>query len=167
MAIKNCNSLSLHFLAAAAAFILVAAGKGADAVLPPRDLCKDTDYQPLCRSVLKGITSPEQATQAFINATIHETALAKDVVKRLGKSKELDTCHDSFVYAISSLKNALRNLNEHDRLALNTNLNAAVTNYAACDDVYAELGQISPFANNTKTLRHMTSNCIALAILVD
>lgn len=167
MAIKN--SLSLIFVAAAVAAAFILLGEKANAITPgpARDLCKETDYQQLCRAAVKGITNPEMATEAAISAVIAETVSAKEVTKRLGTSRELDTCHDSLGYAIVSLRTAQKNVKEHDRVSLDKNLGAAVSDFASCDDAFAEIGRPSPLANNTRTLRHMTSNCMALATWLD
>ncbi|KAL5759877.1 hypothetical protein ACOSP7_018382 [Xanthoceras sorbifolium] len=148
MDIKHKTSLEVVFLAAAATATLFLGHAALQYSHSGGDLCQNTDYKSLCRSVVRGITNPAQATEVAIKALISETI-------------------QEFEDSIDNLNTALKYLViNHDKDALNSYLSAAVTGYVTCDDTYADSGKASPLAQNTTLLGQMGSNCLALAIQI-
>ncbi|KAK3223406.1 hypothetical protein Dsin_010431 [Dipteronia sinensis] len=156
---KHCMSLSLAFLAVAATVLLQAGNAAATAA----DLCKETDFQELCKSVIKGTTDPTKATGLAIKALIVETQHVQEAAKKLGNSQELDVCNEVIDDAIDNLNGALQFLVSNDKGSLNNYLSAVLTDFVTCDDAYEESGKTSPLAKTTETAKNMASNCLALA----
>ncbi|XP_022775592.1 uncharacterized protein LOC111317430 [Durio zibethinus] len=159
MAIKHLSPFSLVFLATAT-FLL--AGQTAARILDG-DLCRKTDYPPLCKRAVKGsVSDPKLATELAVKALIDQTMGAKALAAKLGKSPKLDNCLTSYDDAIDNLKKSLDNINHKDPGSLMSNLSAVVADYETCDDAFAEAGQRSPLAATNKKSSHMASNCLAL-----
>ncbi|KAK2636540.1 hypothetical protein Ddye_031332 [Dipteronia dyeriana] len=122
---KHCMSLSLAFLAVAATVLLLAGNAAATAV----DLCKEADFQGLCKSVIKGATDPKKATGLAIKALIVETEHVQEAAKKLGKSQELDVCKEVIDDVIDNLNGALQFLKSNDKGSLNSYLSAVLTDF--------------------------------------
>lgn len=159
MAIKHCGSFLLAFLAPSI-ILLASQAKAND------DLCNVTDYKPLCRAAVKGITNPPAAIEAAINQAILETQHAKVLAGRQGKNQNTDVCNEEYDDAINNLQKSIKNLKDNDEGALNSNLSAAINDYVTCGDAYEEGGEVSPLADVNKTLQEMVDNCLSLVTLI-
>lgn len=131
------------------------------------DLCQETDYEPLCRSIIGNTTNPVDATEVSIKSLISETTQVKEQAQKTGnESPELDVCYEEFGDAIDELNEALKYLVNRDKDTISNYLSAAVTDYVTCDDAYADSNKISPLAQNTTLLTQMATNCLSLAIQI-
>ncbi|KAG6713989.1 hypothetical protein I3842_05G181000 [Carya illinoinensis] len=159
MAIKHCMiSFSLVFLATVT---ILLAGQAC-----AKNLCDKADYQPLCLSVIKGQTDAYSALESAITVLISQSHRAKSSAGKQGDSENLDVCKESFDDAISNLEKSLNNLKSHDMAGLNINLSAALTDFATCDDTFAESSETNPIGKTDTLLSHMASNCLYLSSLI-
>ncbi|KAL5759875.1 hypothetical protein ACOSQ2_018713 [Xanthoceras sorbifolium] len=154
--IKHCMPLSLAVLAVAT--LLQLAGNAAAV-----DLCKGSDFKDRCRSDIKGATDPTKATELAIKAMLMETTRVREAAKKIGKSQELDVCHEQIDDVFYNLNGALEFLQNQDKGSLNIYLSAVLTDFMTCDDAYEEIGEKSPFAKIAQTAKEMASNCLELA----
>lgn len=159
MAIKH-FSFSLVFLATAT-ILLFGQSYGLRV-----NLCRRADYRALCYSVVKGLRNPNVATAAAIHRMISDTAGARKLAARLGRSDDLDVCKESYGDAVSNLKTCLVNLRRHDKASLKINLSAALSAYQDCNDALVDFGKYSRLSKTNTVLRRMASNGLYLASLI-
>ncbi|GAV80041.1 PMEI domain-containing protein, partial [Cephalotus follicularis] len=160
---KHYPSFSLVFLAVS---VTLLAHQATARVGGIHDLCRNTDYQQLCREVIRGANKPSRATENAILSLITETNKATVLASKFGQNQYIDACKGLYSDAIDSLKTSLDSLKTKDKGTLNSNLSAALTYYGTCDDTYAEAGQNSPLAATNKHLAQMADNSLALASLI-
>ncbi|KAB1202710.1 hypothetical protein CJ030_MR7G024230 [Morella rubra] len=165
MAMKHYTSFSLVFLATITGLLAGGADAGEHSD-NTKDLCHRADFQPLCRSVVKGLNEPHAALESAINQLISHSHRAKGLAGRHGKSQNVDVCKENFDDAIFNLKTSLKNLKTRDLDSLNTNLSAALSDYVTCDDAFTESSQNNPIGDTDTLLRHMASNCLYLSSLL-
>ncbi|KAF2299602.1 hypothetical protein GH714_038391 [Hevea brasiliensis] len=142
--IKHQCSFPLVFLATAT--LLLAGQATATATATVSDLCAATEYKPLCRATLKGITDPNAAIEASINQVILKSKHAYFRSRTMGNDETTEICKEMYDDAITDLENSLKALKAKDKGTLDSNLSAAISYYSSCDDSYAEMGQESPFS---------------------
>ncbi|KDP26631.1 hypothetical protein JCGZ_17789 [Jatropha curcas] len=130
------------------------------------DLCEATDYKPLCRATVKGITDPAKAIKKAIELVVLKTKHALLMARLLEQSDTNDICKESYDDAISDLEESIQSLEDNDEGTLNTNLSAAISYYTTCDDAYAEMDEQTSLTKVNVILEHMVSNCLALVTLL-
>ncbi|GFZ13901.1 hypothetical protein Acr_24g0000910 [Actinidia rufa] len=141
---------------------------------PP--ICKSTDYPDVCLAAvtpfLNGKTDPESVLGMAIQASIDLTNIAVAKATAIATSAAitpqmasiLGDCKDSYNDALDNYKSAMDALGASDVGTVNSMLSAAITDFSDCDD---ELnGLESPLLEFDGTLTKMTSNCLAIASLI-
>ncbi|KAF3431224.1 hypothetical protein FNV43_RR25954 [Rhamnella rubrinervis] len=184
MAVIHYTSFSLVFLATASIFLAVAQAQGgqphhgghphpgghpqAGTPVGGRDLCSGSSYPAMCRSIVKGQTNPQCATEAVVNQLVVETKHANTNVDRFGstQSQVIQICKENYDIALTNLQTSLTNLKSKDTAGFKSNLSAALADYVTCDDAFGELGETSPVANTNKMLREMADTGLYLVTMV-
>ncbi|XP_057476848.1 pectinesterase inhibitor 10-like [Actinidia eriantha] len=139
-------------------------------------ICKSTDYPDVCLAAvtpfLNGKTDPESVLGMAIQASIDLTNIAVAKATTIATSAAitpqmasiLGDCKDSYNDALDNYKSAMDALGASDVGTVNSMLSAAITDFSDCDD---ELnGLESPLLAFDGTLTKMTSNCLAIASLI-
>ncbi|XP_030472051.1 probable pectinesterase/pectinesterase inhibitor 13 [Syzygium oleosum] len=158
------TSALMVLIAAATATLLLAHHADAGRVLSTVDLCQQTDYPALCRTMVKSKVNAEKATQSAINNLILQTRDAKTSASNVKADKSLmDVCNEMYEDALSNLMTSLQNLKSHDKPSLQSNLSAVISDLETCKDTFAESNAKLPFEKIITLLEQMASNSLALA----
>ncbi|KAG8640119.1 putative pectinesterase/pectinesterase inhibitor 28 [Manihot esculenta] len=136
---------------------------GSQATAKVSDICSVTDYKPLCRATLKGISDPYKALEAAIDQAIIKTRHAYYLSRTMGSDQNIDICKEMFDSGVTDLESSLKALKVNDKGTLNSQLSAVISYYSTCDDTYSEAGETNPLTKVTGVLTHMVANCLALA----
>lgn len=138
-------------------------------------ICGSTDYPDLCfpaiiPAVKGGKADLHVVVGSAIKAVMAQTELAVATATKLLRNappkmaSALGDCKSSYGDAMDNLKQAMDALKSNDIGTVNTMLSAAITYSGDCTDGLE--GQSSPLVDFNKKLRHMTSNCLAIAALM-
>jgi len=75
-------------------------------------------------------------------------------------------CKDSYDEAMSNFEKAMNALPERDFGTVNIMLSAVITDMGDCEDGLSSTRSIFPISDYAEKLTNMTSNCLAIASLI-
>ncbi|XP_026381882.1 pectinesterase inhibitor 4-like [Papaver somniferum] len=168
------NHLLLGFLVIATT-VLVLATTSANATADLNELCNDSTYPTLCKSILKvgkGVTgqSDLQAVRSAIQATWVQAKHAMVTLNKTiatttdpAKKANLETCSELYDTAIDDLATSLSNLKDKVKSDLMINLSAVMTDFDTCTDTFREFNMESPVGNINQLLYQLSTDSLDLA----
>ncbi|KAL2244317.1 uncharacterized protein LOC105156846 [Sesamum indicum] len=144
-----------------------------------KKICDSTDYPALCLTtvvpLLHGKASVESVLEVSVKASDEFAKTALSLVKKEaakpGASPQLlstlKDCKDGYDTAVENFEKTMNAFTTHDVGTMRSMLSAVITFVGDCEDGFAEMQESSPLSTYAKQLTSMTSNCLAIASLMN
>ncbi|KAL2464289.1 Plant invertase/pectin methylesterase inhibitor superfamily protein [Forsythia ovata] len=141
-------------------------------------ICDSTDHPLLCLGTVLPLldhkTDSFSILEVSVKASSELTKFALSMAKKFSNmpgvppkvASILRDCKDSYDEAMYNFEKAMNALLERDIGTLNTMLSAVITDIGDCEDELSGTGSTSPLSNYAEKLTNMTSNCLAIASLL-
>ncbi|CAA3012114.1 pectinesterase 3 [Olea europaea subsp. europaea] len=143
-----------------------------------KKICESTDHPSLCLGtvapLLDGKFDSFSILKVSIKACSELTKIALSMAKKFSNmpgvppqvASIVRDCNDSYDEAMSNFEKALNALPERDMGTVNVMLSAVITDIGDCEDALFSTGSNFPISDYAEKLTNMTSNCLAIASLM-
>lgn len=144
-----------------------------------KKICDSTDYPALCLTTVLPLVSGKVTVESVLEVAVKASndfaknalSLVKEVAAKPGASSKLlatlKDCQDGYDTAVDNFEKTMGAFSNHDIGTMRSMLSAVITYVGDCEDEFAEMQENSPLSAYAKQLTNMTSNCLAIASLMN